>query len=232
MASESCELLLPGSDLDRQRTLKLAFNSTQISVKLLTEPRHRHDIDLPLLFSILSLSYLEMTLQPGSSASALPGTKRPVDVRTPSATPSRGPSPPPQTDRGRLEARHSLDNSNQRKQRQRRSDSTRSIQFDTDAVDNALLREIHRQQRESTPGVSPYRKRQRLNGDRCVHFENYLSLPNTSIADQYGTPQIYTHEIRPRLASQFQSPPRGRVSSHSPEAKEAHTAWRAPFSEE
>jgi len=40
--------------------------------------------------------------------------------------------------------------------------------FDVDAVDSALLREVHRQQRESTPGSSPHRKRQRINGDRCV----------------------------------------------------------------
>ncbi|PKS11630.1 hypothetical protein jhhlp_001781 [Lomentospora prolificans] len=130
-----------------------------------------------------------MTLPFESSAGPLPGVKRPVEVRTPSATPSRGASPPPQTDRGHLEARHNFESSNQRKSRPRRSDSARSIQLDADAVDNALLREIHRQQRESTPGVSPHRKRQRLNGDRFIPTRSGQDLQASfSLLHEDGSP--------------------------------------------
>lgn len=111
-----------------------------------------------------------MTLPLDSKDAALAGSsKRTVDARTPvSNTPSRIATPPSQSERGRLEARHSLDSSKERRTHQRRTETSRSTLFDTEAVDNALLREVHRQQRESTPGASPSRKRQRVNGDRFV----------------------------------------------------------------
>jgi hypothetical protein len=98
-------------------------------------------------------------------------SKRPAeDSRTPSiSTPSRIATPPPQSDRGRLEARQNLDHPLHRTTRQtvRAGDSARSSGLDADAVEIALRREVHhRQQRESTPGGSPHRKRQRVNGDR------------------------------------------------------------------
>ncbi|KAK7425435.1 substrate-specific activator of APC-dependent proteolysis [Neonectria magnoliae] len=87
------------------------------------------------------------------------------------AGPVRAATPPPRSDRGRLESRHNLDNGSNRSLRSsaRISDTSRASPFDIDAVDHALLRDLQRPQRESTPGSSPHRKRQRINGDRFVH---------------------------------------------------------------
>ncbi|KAI3543961.1 WD repeat domain-containing protein [Colletotrichum costaricense] len=116
-----------------------------------------------------------MTLPTDSLAalSASGSIKRPVADASNSATatPTRFATPPPPSDRGLVENRQYLENTNQRKiQHSRRpSESARSSAFDPDAVDSALLREMHhRSQRESTPGASPHRKRQRINGDRFI----------------------------------------------------------------
>lgn len=81
-------------------------------------------------------------------------------------------STPPRPDRARLEPRHSLDNGPNRAPRNigRKSEGARASPFDIDAVDSALLREFQRPHRESTPGASPHRKRQRINGDRFVEL--------------------------------------------------------------
>ena len=70
--------------------------------------------------------------------------------------------------RGRLEARSSVDTTSARRIRNGlgNRDSTRTARFDTESIDTALAREMHRPDRESTPGASPRRKRQRINGDR------------------------------------------------------------------
>lgn len=70
--------------------------------------------------------------------------------------------------RGRLEARSSVDTTSARRIRNGlgNRDSTRTARFDTESIDTALAREMHRPHRESTPGASPRRKRQRINGDR------------------------------------------------------------------
>lgn len=77
-------------------------------------------------------------------------------------------TPPPPSERGRLESRHNMEGSSSRPIRQsaRLSDAGRGSPFDPDAVDSALLRDYQRPQRDSTPGASPHRKRQRINGDR------------------------------------------------------------------
>lgn len=74
-------------------------------------------------------------------------------------------TPPPQPDYLRVEPRH-----------EDRRLSSRSENLDADAVDSALRREIGRQQREGTPGASPHRKRQRINGDRYVGENTFSSL--------------------------------------------------------
>ncbi|KXX78676.1 Fizzy-related protein [Madurella mycetomatis] len=66
-------------------------------------------------------------------------------------------TPPPQSDYLRAEPKH-----------EDRRLSSRSENLDADAIDSALRREIGRQQREGTPGASPHRKRQRINGDRFI----------------------------------------------------------------
>jgi cell division cycle 20-like protein 1 (cofactor of APC complex) len=95
--------------------------------------------------------------------------KRAIDEsKSHTATPRS--STPPRSDRTRLEPRYSLDNGPTRPVRNygRKSEGARGSHLDMDAVDSALLREFHRPQRESTPGASPHRKRQRINGDRFV----------------------------------------------------------------
>lgn len=80
-------------------------------------------------------------------------------------------TPPPPSDRGRLDSKPNAESSGtamrQLRSRTRASDVTHPAAFDVDAVDNLLLRELQ-PHRESTPGASPSRKRQRINGDRLV----------------------------------------------------------------
>lgn len=96
------------------------------------------------------------------------------EAKTPSMmSPVRMATPPPPSERGRLESRHNVDSnttsSRRLRQGARSSDVARSTPFDADALDHALLREFQRPQRESTPSASPSRKRQRINGDRSVN---------------------------------------------------------------
>lgn len=49
------------------------------------------------------------------------------------------------------------------------SEAARASPFDAEALDSALVKELGRPQRESTPSASPSRKRQRINGDRFVY---------------------------------------------------------------
>lgn len=49
------------------------------------------------------------------------------------------------------------------------SEGARASPFDAEALDSALVKELGRPQRESTPSASPSRKRQRINGDRFVY---------------------------------------------------------------
>lgn len=81
-------------------------------------------------------------------------------------------TPPPVSDRSRLEAKPNAESNSgtmrRMRSRARTSDVAHPADFDVDAVDSALMRELQRPQRESTPGASPSRKRQRINGDRLV----------------------------------------------------------------
>lgn len=102
-------------------------------------------------------------------------TKRAIDEsKSHTATPRS--STPPRSDRTRLEPRYSLDNGPTRPARNygRKSEGARGSHLDIEAVDSALLREFQRPQRESTPGASPHRKRQRINGDRFVTAISFL----------------------------------------------------------
>lgn len=101
----------------------------------------------------------------GLAAGISSAAKRPIsDNHSPAvASPARIATPPPPSERRYSEARTS-DYS-----RHGRS-STRTSELNPEAVDHALRREIHRQQREGTPGSSPHRKRQRINGDRYAPF--------------------------------------------------------------
>ncbi|KAI9902914.1 hypothetical protein N3K66_002266 [Trichothecium roseum] len=48
------------------------------------------------------------------------------------------------------------------------SEGARASPFNAEALDSALVKELERPQRESTPSASPSRKRQRINGDRFI----------------------------------------------------------------
>ncbi|KAK4191654.1 putative fizzy-related protein [Podospora australis] len=89
--------------------------------------------------------------------------KRPIsESHSPSVgAPARLTTPPPQSDRLRVEPRNGDSSRNGRL-------SSRPTDLGLDAVDSALRREIGRQQRDSTPGASPHRKRQRVNADRFI----------------------------------------------------------------
>lgn len=138
-------------------------------------------------------------------------------------------SPPLQGGRGRLEARSSLDPTSTRRIRHAMGnrDSTRAARFDTDAIDSALAREMHRPQRESTPGASPRRKRQRINGDR--YFENAGISDARQDADM---PKIHSESLRTRPTSELQPTSRGWIPCNVVKTKEAHATWRAAFPEE
>jgi len=90
--------------------------------------------------------------------------KRPIEPNSAVSTP-RTSTPPPQSERLRLEPRQ---DSGRNGRLSSRPDLGRHSGFDADAVDIALRREMSRGNRESTPGASPHRKRQRINGDRLV----------------------------------------------------------------
>lgn len=93
--------------------------------------------------------------------------KRPIESNSPTvSTPARTSTPPPPSDRARLELKHGDGGRNGRLSS--RPELGRFSALDADAVDSALRRELNRSHRDSTPGASPHRKRQRINGDRSV----------------------------------------------------------------
>ncbi|KAH7362924.1 WD domain-containing protein [Plectosphaerella cucumerina] len=111
-----------------------------------------------------------------------PDTSNPARFATP---------PPPSSERGRLETtRQHLDSSNARNLRNTRQagDASRPA-LDPEAVESALLREMNRPQRESTPGASPSRKRQRINGDRFIPSRSGQDLQASfSLLHEDGSP--------------------------------------------
>ncbi len=113
---------------------------------------------------------MPLTADKVGGAAVASSSKRPVpsDVDAAVASPPRTATPPPQTERFRLEARTNVKSSSSRHSllTGQASDISRNGGFDIDALDHGLRRELSRQQRESTPGASPHRKRQRINGDR------------------------------------------------------------------
>ncbi len=144
-----------------------------------------------------------MTLEPGPAAalSALPLppaiSKRSVDETDSPATrtPSRLATPPPPLDRGRLQASRNGENASFRSARSsgRVSDITGGRGIDPDALSRALSGNFAADRRDSTPGASPSRKRQRINGDRSVHaqFSLAFSSPSMSPFPHLTAPKYY-----------------------------------------
>lgn len=87
-------------------------------------------------------------------------------------------SPQPPSAGDRTDTRQNAESSSSRRMRSRHrnSDSEKGSRFDTDAADGAFMRDLQRSNRESTPGASPHRKRQRINGDRYVQQESRTAL--------------------------------------------------------
>lgn len=105
-----------------------------------------------------------MTLDPdtlGASKRGCSGTNSRIQ------SPYRTSTPPPPTERATLEVKHNVDHGVSRHSvaAPRDKDVGRGG-LDVDAVDDQLRRAIGRTQRDATPGGSPSRKRQRINGDR------------------------------------------------------------------
>lgn len=112
-----------------------------------------------------------MTIEPGGPAILAPPKRTVDDYHSPkNATPARISTPPPASERGRLESRINSDIGNARSARHdRRGGSLGGI--DAGTLSEALSREVKGERRDSTPGGgSPSRKRQRINGDRYVLF--------------------------------------------------------------
>ena len=164
-----------------------------------------------------------------------PVSKRSVDDTNSPATrtPARFATPPP-PDRGRLQASRNGENSNLRSARAsgRVSDMVGNRGIDADTLSRALSRELPADRRESTPGASPSRKRQRINADRLVSHASCTPVYRLCSAIEADFPQVHTIAVWPGLTGQLQHVTRGRLSCHPFKTKEAHAAWRAPFSEE
>ncbi|KAK4228231.1 WD40-repeat-containing domain protein [Podospora fimiseda] len=122
------------------------------------------------------------------SGAAMSAAKRaiPSESRTPSVTSNNArnstPSPrlpPPDT--------HRNESRNVESARYGRV-GARSVDLGgLDTVDSALRSEISRQQRDSTPGASPHRKRQRINGDRFIPSRSGQDFPaNFGLLQQEG----------------------------------------------
>ena len=96
------------------------------------------------------------------SESKAPRPTETVDFGTGAICTSATPAPP--SERGRMaDSKHNIEANSHR--------STRSSigvneEMRGGSIDHALLREMGRPHRESTPSASPHRKRQRINGDR------------------------------------------------------------------
>lgn len=89
-----------------------------------------------------------------------------ITTRSAARAPGRMETPPP-PDRARLEPKNSADIRTLRSSRtSERARGVGRAGLDVDAVDEELRRQADHSQREPTPGDSPRRKRQRVNGDR------------------------------------------------------------------
>ncbi|XP_044721940.1 anaphase-promoting complex subunit 4 WD40 domain-containing protein [Hirsutella rhossiliensis] len=115
------------------------------------------------------------------------------DAKTSSVSgPPRLTTPPPPSARGLLEPKQADDGKSFGRICSNgfgASDSARSIAIDANAVESALLKELQRPHRESTPGASPHRKRQRINGDRFIPSRSGQDLQASfSLLHEDGSP--------------------------------------------
>ncbi|KAK4195811.1 putative fizzy-related protein [Triangularia verruculosa] len=145
-----------------------------------------------------------------NGAALSPTMKRPIqEPHSPAGANPRLSTPPPQSERLRVEPAHAGSSRHGRM-------SSRSTDIGLDAVDSALRREIGRQHRESTPGASPSRKRQRINGDRFI--------PTRSGQDLQASFSLLHEEGSPATPSrQKKRPPHGEL--HYQRTEEANRTF-------
>ena len=102
------------------------------------------------------------------STNMLSAQSTPDDESVSKSEPGRILTPPPPLNQSQLESKYGHGSGHARRARNRMSaqDEPQVTGLDPSAVESALLRELQRPHRESTPSASPHRKRQRINGDR------------------------------------------------------------------
>ncbi|PHH83877.1 hypothetical protein CDD83_2879 [Cordyceps sp. RAO-2017] len=135
-----------------------------------------------------------MTTKPdftGLPATSVPSKRTTGDDRTSSKSSPTPPTPSHPSDWNRVVSTPTRDGHvcDRRRGRLRASASAQSMSLDADAIENALLREIQRPHREGTPGRSPHRKRQRINGDRFIPSRSGQDLQASfSLLHEDGSP--------------------------------------------
>ncbi|KAI0016725.1 WD domain-containing protein [Xylariomycetidae sp. FL0641] len=131
------------------------------------------------------------------SKRSAPGTASPA-----ARTPSRIGTPPPPSDRGRLQARQNVDNGFLPKSSRhsgRSTDRPTSAAFDPEILSRALSRELSADRRDSAPGASPSRKRPRLNGDRFIPSRSGQDLSSSlRLLYEEGSPATPSRKNKPR----------------------------------
>ncbi|KAJ1329197.1 cell division cycle 20-like protein 1 [Microdochium nivale] len=108
-------------------------------------------------------------------------------------TPARMSTPPPPSERGRLQAKLGFENGSAKSRPMRHmtrlSEGGPGSTIDAEALSRALSRELTGDRRDSTPGASPSRKRQRINGDRFIPSRSGQDLQASfSLLHDEGSP--------------------------------------------
>ncbi|RDA90087.1 hypothetical protein CP533_5565 [Ophiocordyceps camponoti-saundersi (nom. inval.)] len=128
---------------------------------------------------------------PDSQAHASSSKRTLGEIKTSPVTSAPRSAPPSPTDQRRPEVKLNEGDGGSATVRSgpRISDATRAMPLDAEAVESALLRELQRPQRESTPIASPHRKRQRINGDRFIPSRSGQDLQASfSLLHEDGSP--------------------------------------------
>ncbi|KAL7899104.1 WD40-repeat-containing domain protein [Trichoderma sp. SZMC 28014] len=151
----------------------------------------------------------------GSSKRTMGESKQPPTNNT-----VRMSTPPPVSDRSRLEEKPNAESNSgtmrRMRTRARASDVAHPAAFDVDAVDSALLREMQRPQRESTIEASPSRKRQRINVDRFI--------PNRTGQDLQASYSLLHEDASPATPSKHKKrTPQGEL--HFQKTEEANRTF-------
>ncbi|KAI1395639.1 WD domain-containing protein [Hypoxylon fuscum] len=134
-----------------------------------------------------------MTIQSESARAApapAPLKRQAHDSASPAVrTPSRIATPPPPSDRGRLQVMNNVESGNSRSGRHGGRRGSIAAGINPEDLSRALSRELSTDRRDSTPGASPSRKRQRINGDRFIPSRSGQDLQASfSLLHEEGSP--------------------------------------------